>query len=65
MMRGRIFFIGRGKCNEIGVVIVRARMHVLRDITVVFKCTLASCRTKMTVMWRVRNRNIGRVIKEI
>ena len=41
-----ISFIGRGKCNEIDIVIARASMCMLRGITVVFKCILASCRIK-------------------
>ena len=37
-------------CNEIDIVIVRASMRVLRGITVVFKCILASCRIKRQFM---------------
>jgi len=40
-MRGRISFIGGGKCNETDIVIARAMMRVLRCITVVFECILA------------------------
>ena len=32
--------------NEIDIVIARASMRVLRGITVLFKCILASCRIK-------------------
>ena len=35
-MRGRISFIGRGKCNEIDIVIAQANMCVPRGKTVVF-----------------------------
>jgi len=52
-------------CNEIGVVIAGARMRLLRGVTVVFKCTLSSFRTKMMVMWRVQNRNTRLVIQDI
>ena len=45
-MPGRISFIEGGKCNEIDIVIARASMCVLRGITAVFKCILASCRIK-------------------
>jgi len=40
-MRGGISVIGRGECNEIDIVIARAKVRVLRCITVVFECMLA------------------------
>ena len=37
-MQGCFFFIWRRECTEIEKVIAQAKVHVLRCITVVFKC---------------------------
>ena len=42
-MRGRISFIGGGKCNEIDRLIARAKVRVLKCITVVVECNARTC----------------------
>ena len=55
---------GTQYCSEIDIVIAGASMRMLRGITVVFKCILASCRIKRRLYGEYGVRNVF-VIQEI